>query len=521
MSKTEAIIFINSARSARPEFTTEGGEIMKKSLMCVFVFWFFAATAYGASVDTFGIGPRATALGGAVSASQGDVYSIYYNPAALTDLEGGQLAVALQMMDPETKFHDYTVTGGESAITGDKLDDMGGTGFGDIGDSLYIPFLGYAQPINDKLAVGVALYVPFGLDIEYPEDTVGAMNSFHSYYLRETLTPTLSYKLSDKLSLGVGVALGMSESGAEMKLNMAAPSEVNVAFTGLDTYSTDNVQAVYDTVYAAYGGDANAEVATAAATQTSTQYGQLAYAYTVYEGAHAELEMEDDFNYSFNVGVLYKPAENVALALTYRGRTDADFEGDIKVYTNTGDVETTNVTMDYDHPEQVQVGLMVKPVPSVSLELDVVWTNWSINSVQNVLLDTEIIGGAVDHISQARNWNDTNQIRIGAEWQSTDTLALRCGYFYDPSPIPDDTFDIIWPDADRKTYSIGAGYKIGKWTIDASFQLAHAEMKRIIGGESDNLNSSYNVEGLIEGYRVETSADGYLLGYGLALSYNF
>lgn len=493
---------------------------MKRSLMCALVVCFAAATAYGASVDTFGIGPRATALGGAVSASKGDVYSIYYNPAALADLEGGQLAIALQMCDPELKFHNYTVTGGESAVTGDELGDMGGSDIRDDSDNLFIPFLGYAQPINDKLAMGVAFYVPYGLDVEWPDDTAGAMNWFHSYYVRETVTPTLSYKINDTFSLGVGVALGYSKSGAEKNLNMAAPSDVNAQFTGLDTYSADNRAAVYNATYQAYGGDANAETATAAATQVAGQYSELAYAYTAYEGAHLELELEDSFNYSFNVGMLYTPADNVAMALTCRGRTDADFEGDVKL----NGVKVTTAEMSYDHPEQVQMGVMVKPVPSLSLELDVVWTNWSINSRQLTVFDKPLLDKIYSDV-QARNWSDTNQIRLGAEWQTTRDLALRCGYFYDPSPIPDDTFDIMWPDADRKTYSIGAGYTMGRWTIDASIQLAYAETKRIIGGESENLNSSYNVESegtpLIEGYHVETSADGYLMGYGLSLSYSF
>jgi long-chain fatty acid transport protein len=174
--------------------------------------------------------------------------------------------------------------------------------------------------------------------------------------------------------------------------------------------------------------------------------------------------------------------------------------------------------MSYDHPEQVQVGAMVKPVPEVTLEMDVVWTNWSINKTQYTKFSAPVLTKSDETL--ARNWNNTNQIRLGAEWQVNEMVALRCGYFYDPSPVPDDTFDIMWPDADRKTYSIGTGLNFGKWVLDASIQFAYAETKRIIGGESENINDPYNPTG-ITGYHVETSADGYLMGYGLALTYNF
>ncbi|RUM87129.1 MAG: long-chain fatty acid transporter, partial [Thermovibrio sp.] len=106
------------------------------------------------------------------------------------------------------------------------------------------------------------------------------------------------------------------------------------------------------------------------------------------------------------------------------------------------------------------------------------------------------------------------------EYKWSDFLTLRGGYFYDPSPIPDHTFDMLWPDADKKTYSVGAGFHIGRLTIDTVLQYIVAEYKREIGGESVNLNKSYpGVSG--NPGRVSMSADGHLWGYGITLSYSF
>ena len=60
----------------------------------------------------------------------------------------------------------------------------------------------------------------------------------------------------------------------------------------------------------------------------------------------------------------------------------------------------------------------------------------------------QALGGK--EIKMKRDWKDTNQVKIGIEYKPTDILTLRCGYFYDPTPIPDDTYDSIWPDADKK-----------------------------------------------------------------------
>lgn len=475
-----------------------------------------STASYAASVDTFGIGAKATALGGAVTAQSNDVYSIYYNPAGLVNLKGGQFSAAIQMCVPDVKFNDYTVTGGSSSITGAPLPDMVETKIKDDSDSLFIPFMGYAQPITKNLAFGVAAYVPFGLDVKWEDSTVGAHNWFHSYYVRETFTPTLSYKINDKLSVGAGVALGKSKSGAEKILNYPVAASTAMGLpTSFDTFSAANQTAVYTGAYtAAIGAGADAATAAAAGTRAATGYTALSLTHAV-DGKKLELELEDSFNYSVNAGLQYTPNDKVTLGLTYRGRAEADFDGDVTI----NGVKVTTADMSYDHPEQIQAGVMVKPAPTVSLELDVVWTNWSINKTQVTEFSSPLLG-ILPSETLERDWNNTNQIRIGAEWQVNEMVALRCGYFYDPSPVPDNTFDIMWPDADRKTYSIGTGLNFGKWVLDASIQFAYAETKRIIGGESDNINDSYNPPG-ITGYHVETSADGYLMGYGLALTYNF
>jgi long-chain fatty acid transport protein len=484
---------------------------MKKIILGMILSGFVATASYAASVDTFGIGPKATALGGAVTAQSNDVFSIYYNPAGLSQLKGGQLSVALQICDPALQFHDYTVTdGSDPSIYGTP------TNIKDDSDLLYVPFLGYAQPINDKISLGVAAYVPFGLDVEWKDDTAASLNWFHSYYLREVITPTLSYKISDTLAVGVGVSIGKSKSGAEKVFNYPVAASTAMGLDpSFDTFSEANQTAVYTNTYASViGAGGDAATATTAATTAATTYTALSLTHAVH-GQKLELELEDSFNYSMNVGLQYTPNDKVAVGLSYRGRAEADFDGDVTI----GGIKVATADMSYDHPEQVQVGVMVRPVPSVTLEMDVVWTNWSINDTQYTEFSTPLLG-LLPSETLERNWNDTNQIRLGAEWQVNETVALRCGYFYDPTPIPDDTFDIMWPDADRKTYSIGTGLNFGAWTLDASLQLAHAETKRIIGGESDNINHPYNPPG-ITGYRVETSADGYLLGYGLALTYNF
>lgn len=483
-------------------FDINGGTSMKKIIITFTLSVMMASSAYAGSVDTFGIGAKATSLGGAVCASSGDVFSTFYNPAGLSQLKSPELSASIQLADPNLKVHNYRISGGETS-TGTDLPDMGGNSFSDTSKDLYIPAIGYAQPITSSLSFGMAAYIPYGIDIKWSDDpskNPGAYNWYRSRYIRETVNPTLAYKINNVFSMGIGVSLGKSNIiGEKVLYYPVAPSAANAAFTGHDTYDP----AFASQVGTAYGASAQAA------------YTALALTHAV-DGKKLKFDFDDSFNYSVNVGFLYKPSDTFAAGLTYRGRADGDFEGDIII----DGVKVNTATQIYDHPEQIQGGIMVKPVPQVSIELDVVWTNWSIDNAQVTNFNTPFLG-ILQSTTFKRDWNDTNQIRIGADWKVNDLLSLRAGYFYDPSPVPDDTFDMGWPDADRKTYSIGAGFNFGRWIVDTSFQFAYAETKRIIGGESDNLNSTYNTSGVIDGYKVSASADGYLLGYGATVTYKF
>ena len=59
-------------------------------------------------------------------------------------------------------------------------------------------------------------------------------------------------------------------------------------------------------------------------------------------------------------------------------------------------------------------------------------------------------------------------MRFGVEYRVTDPLSLRAGVVYDPTPVPASTMGPELPDSDRMNYMVGAGYKIGSWTIDVA-----------------------------------------------------
>lgn len=438
-------------------------------IISLIIIIFLATTSFSANIDTYGIGSKATALGGAYTAYADDVFAVYYNPAGLTQLNMKQIALGTHVIDPKLEGKNFLVEKSGSTLAG-PVD------FEDESNVLIVPHIGFAMPINEKMAFGIAAYVPFGLHIKW-DDTANlylnpaSYNCYEAAYAREVVTPTIAYKINENLSVGFGISLGKAESWSYLNAYNLLPLTVK-----------------------------------------------------------EKVELSDNFNYSFNFGVMYKPTKELTLGLTYRSFTNVDFEGDLKL-TDIDDSERillqaqgltkfkTDVAVDDVHlPNQIQFGVRYTPTEKLSIEADIVWTQWSMVDYQTLEIKDPIFQAALGgkELKVKRDWKDTNQVKIGLEYKATDILTLRIGYFYDPTPIPQDTFDMVWPDADKKTYSLGAGINLGNWVIDGVLQYTITEKDTVIGGESVNLNESYG-----EDAKVKTKAQGQLWGFGLTVTYNF
>lgn len=442
--------------------------MLKKS----FVFSLLAAltaanTAYSGCVQSFGTGAVAKGQSEAVVAQANDPYAVYYNPAGLTQIDRPMLSTSVNIYDAEVKIKNFEIN---STKTGDtNLNTMGPSRMHSTGEPLVTPTMGFAMPINNDWSFGIAAYSPYGLRVLWdhdPNQNSAALYSWESTYYRTVVSPTAAYKISDKLSAGLGVSLGHSV----FHTGKTVPANPLTGTPGLTAL---------------------------------------------------KLEAEDDFNYSFNVGVLYKPNDDISMGLTYRSVTNTDFDGDIYIAGK----KTAPVSIKYDHPQSVQGGIRYNFLSDLAIETDLVWTNWDIN--RNQIEKTPMApGGAFHH---ARDWENTVQYKIGAEWQATESLILRSGYTYDPSPVPDETFDIGWPDTDRSVYNIGMGWMFNQsWSVDSALIYVRSTPMRNVSGSSD-LNHVYGT--MVEKYtqgavpsdtvNVKLKDEGLLVGYSLTVNYKF
>lgn len=67
-------------------------------------------------------------------------------------------------------------------------------------------------------------------------------------------------------------------------------------------------------------------------------------------------------------------------------------------------------------------------------------------------------------------WKDQFVYRLGVEFQATDAVALRVGYTYGNSPVPDSTLTPLTAAIMEHKLSAGAGWKNERYFVDVAYQ---------------------------------------------------
>ncbi len=169
-------------------------------------------------------------------------------------------------------------------------------------------------------------------------------------------------------------------------------------------------------------------------------------------------------NWGGNFSFLYKPewAEKWALGAMYRTKVKADLKGRISsALPISGDVLGSIVL-----PDSITAGLSFKPTDKWTFEAGIVGTFWS--SYDQILI--QYVGNeSSPSIRKFKLYKDTYRLNFGTEYKINNTWAVRAGYVFDKSPINEKAMDTMVPVDDRHIGSIGAGYAIDNWTIDAYY----------------------------------------------------
>jgi long-chain fatty acid transport protein len=260
--------------------------------------------------------------------------------------------------------------------------------------------------------------------------------------------PTIAaiYRVQDKVTVGVA-ALGIAGAGVDYAKDAAG-------LFGSRTYTSYLNGRVVPAV--AYRASDKLSVGVGA----NIMYAQMEY--EVMDFMLAKHATSGALGLGATVGVTYKPIEMLTLGAAYETPSYyQDFEFDVAGQTQT---------LAFDQPMIASLGAAVRPIPGLTLALDGQWINWSATNGKDL---PEWSANPAGEPAWNLNWDDQLVVKIGAEYAlpMVKGLRVRAGYNYGAAPLDPDRAaeNIAFPAVAEHHVTLGAGYDLGKLTVNAGF----------------------------------------------------
>ena len=364
--------------------------------------------------------------GAGAEAGLDDAASIMHNPASSARLKGDQLFASGGAAIPDIKF--------DVQYTSPSL----GTGNGgDAGQAAPLGSAAYFHDFqSDRWSAGVYFLGLAGAGLDYDDNWAGRYQATKVDLLLAALVPTLAYKVSDRLSLGIAVQYWYSD------LN-----------THLDT---PRINQDREDLRASINGD--------------------------------------DTGFSFKLGSMYELTDRTRFGLIYQSEIKPEYGGDLKLVAPGGQLVPPGSEVavaaksELTFAEYVRFAMHHDLDEQWSVNLTIGWENWS--QLGEVPLSTSNRGGAIP-----TKWRDTYHYAWGAEYRLDKRWAFTSGVAYDTNPVDKEDRNAQLPVDRQITYAFGTRYTISD-TLNVGGYINYIDLgKSRIAAE--NFGGQYQNNGLL------------------------
>jgi long-chain fatty acid transport protein len=182
------------------------------------------------------------------------------------------------------------------------------------------------------------------------------------------------------------------------------------------------------------------------------------------------------FAYGVTPGVMYKINDQNQIGAYYRSPFTLDFHGKARVSSTViPEIGPSRATESLNFPQSVGLGYAMRPNDRLTLETDVIWTDWH-------TVDQLRIHSADPHFNAQTlpaDWKSGFTLRIGGQYQLSQHWILRGGYAYGQNSVPDSTFSPLVPDNSYNLYAAGIGYTTDDWGLDLAFNFIDRGSHRV------------------------------------------
>lgn len=344
---------------------------------------------------------------------------VFFNPAAMSQVQGKLVTSSGYIFVPYAAFHNHSSTN----IFGAPLQGSDG---GNLVSPSFVPNFYYVQELTKRVWFGMGINVPFAALNSYHSDWKGRYQAIDSDITAFNFNPSLSLKVTEKLSLGAGFNVQYLKSKLTNAIDfgticLSALTPASCAGQGLLPQQADG---------------------------------------------HVSLK-GDSVGFGYNFGVLYAVSPKINFGVSYRSRishhieSNANFSvpGNAMLLTQTDSFVDTGSRTSVTLPDNVMFGMSYRIKPRWTLSADAQWTHWSLIRE----LRTDFKSNQADDV-QAMNWNDTWRYAFGVNYLTENNKWMfRTGFAYDETPIPNPkNRSARLPDSNRYWLTAGFTYALLK-----------------------------------------------------------
>ena len=315
--------------------------------------------------------------------------SSWTNPAGMTGLEQDEMLAGLQLLLPKIEF--------DSSVA-----EAGGSDGGNAGNIAAIPAFFMVKKLNDRVRLGFSLVAPQGGAMNYSDNFVGRYGATKVSLAAIGGSPSIAYKVNDRLSLGGGVSIIYTKFEESIAINQSA----------------------------------------------------LVPGPGALPDGKVKFDNMTDLGYQPFVGLTYYLSDQLMLGVVYRAEMDVNLEGDLNFRNLAFPTPPANdIEIDWDNPQVLKAGLRYEFAPGKRLLFSADWEDWSAFSKNQLA----ITGGALNPAGVLeRNFKDTWSAGVAFVDGSRNTNGYSVGFSYDSSPVDDKDRTIDLPF--DETYKLSAAY---------------------------------------------------------------
>ncbi len=292
--------------------------------------------------------------------------------------------------------------------------------------------------VYDCLQAGVTFYTPYGSSIDWRDNWPGAVLNQRCDLRAFTVQPTLSWRITPRLSVGAG--LMVTWGSVNLDKGLVSASSMDAMLAGL------------------------------AATGAGAAMGIPAdYRFGTTTPASVNLNGTTKLAFGFNVGAMFDITRNLTVGASFRSKMKMTMDAGVASvrYANDlasallqptlGIINQSNFEASMPCPYVLAFGLGYKPAERWTLALDAQLTGWSAYKSLDVVFLDEKLTSFDQHLP--KNYSNSWAFKAGAQFAATPRLDVRAGLMVDTTPVPDGNYNPETPGTTKIEPSAGLSFR--------------------------------------------------------------